>query len=123
MGYRIALVTSASGIFAEHYGALLGLDAVDAAQLPVDIDDRTITKEAKTKDSMEPVQKTAEMIASELGIDEREITILSDENFSSPGTPGLAADISLKLVLEYINSGVLVKKYIPGICGLFGQPE
>lgn len=123
MGYRIALTTSACDIFAERYAALLGLDAVDAAPLPIDIDDRTITNEAETKDSIEPAQKTAAAIAAKLGIDENDITILSDENFTSPGTPGLAAEISLKRILEYINSGVLIKKYIPGICGLFGQPE
>ncbi|MBN1525860.1 MAG: hypothetical protein JW904_15385 [Spirochaetales bacterium] len=123
MGYRIALVTSACDVFAEHFGALLGLDAVDAALLPVDIDDRSISNEAAMHNAIEPAKKTAETIADELGIDHTDITILSDETFDTAGTPGLAAEISLKRILEYINSGALIKKYIPGICGLFGQPE
>ncbi|RPJ07093.1 MAG: hypothetical protein EHM28_08365 [Spirochaetaceae bacterium] len=123
MGYSVGLVTPACQLFADHLAAALGLDAAIGTELPVNQDTRVISGEDVSTDAFDiDVFKSSLRMAARLGVKNEDVTVLSDADFTSPGSVGLCADIGIKTILELSNSRVLSKEHIRGIIGLFGKP-
>ena len=124
MGYKIGLISNGFALFTDTLRKKLDIAYSFGVEIPIDDDTQTIaggiTAEEIRIPNLKGIMtqlKTREAVADD------DITIISDMDMGTPGTPGFSLVFNMKVILDYLNQHILSREALIGLLGGFGIPR
>jgi len=124
MGYKIGLISTGFSFFTTPIRDRLNLDYAFGYELPVDDDSKTIIGDLPAG-LLKPLDRSAvvkEVMQAE-GVDQEDITIISDRERDYPQSPGIRLHFNMKVILDFMNQRVLSRDALTGLLRSFGVPK
>ena len=124
MGYKIGLISNGFSFFTNTIKSRIGIDYAYGFKLPVDDDTQAIVGDLPVDlmQSLERPKIIANIMSAE-GIEEEDITIISDTDIDFPTTPGIRLAFSMKVFLDLLNQHALNRESLTGLLRSFGLPR
>jgi phosphoserine phosphatase len=124
MGYKIGLISNGFSFFTNTIKSRIGIDYACGFELPVDDDIQAIVGDLPVG-LMQPLERPkiiANIMRAE-GINEEDITIISDTDIDFPTTPGIRLNFNMKVFLDLLNQHALSCESLTGLLRSFGLPR
>ncbi|MGC9325605.1 MAG: ACT domain-containing protein [Desulfomonilia bacterium] len=124
MGYKIGLISTGFTYFTGPIRNRLDLDYSVGYEIPLDDDAKTIVGDLPAG-LLKPVDRNA-IISSVMqteGVDQEDITIISDRERDYPQTPGIRLYFNMKVILDFMNQHILSTDALTGLLRSFGIPK
>ena len=124
MGYKIGLISNGFSFFTNTIKSRIGIDYAYGFELPVDDDTQAIVGDLPVG-LMQPLErpKIIANIMSAEGIEEEDITIITDTDIDFSTTPGIRLAFSMKVFLDLLNQHALNRESLTGLLRSFGLPR
>jgi phosphoserine phosphatase len=124
MGYKIGLMSNGFAPFTDSIKKKLDIDYCFGIDIPVDDDAKMIigglsVDELKIPDRQQIFAKLKERES----VGEEDITIITDLDMQTLGTPGIRLQFNMKIILDYFNQHILNREALIGLLGSFGIPR
>ncbi len=124
MGYKIGLMSNGFAPFTDSIKKKLDIDYCFGIDIPVDDDAKMIIRglsvdELKIPDRQQIFAKLKERES----VGEEDITIITDLDMQTLGTPGIRLQFNMKIILDYFNQHILNREALIGLLGSFGIPR